>query len=240
MAAEGIDNLDVLLKQALELHAAGNKDPKIEEIVKKISIIQQETIRVLTLRRDNELEKEKRHQEQMEEHKKKIADLRTELTEEKLKQRKQRMELQDQLEDLMGKHKDLAAFYNPKRIEAEISHMEQLTKELIQEEKEKQRMLKEVEEKETELIQQGVLTPENVFLRSMEAACAITLCEEDNAVIQSMLEAATADHTEQLDKYNRLKAELEEEEKKLSQMQAAYSGDGHHRTPHFGWSPLNK
>ncbi|XP_063792122.1 synaptonemal complex central element protein 1 isoform X2 [Pseudophryne corroboree] len=255
-----------LLKQVREMHGAGNVDPKMEDVLKKISMIQkageqteaeskdleqqkaavqdemekvhaekvrlrevlqkkQENIQILKLQRDNLLEKEKRLQEQTEETKKKIDDLATKIQQEKLKQRKQRMEFQDHLEDLMTKHKSLAEFYNSKRLAAEIPQMEERKKELLEEEREKVSKLKEVQETEDRLRAQGVLTAETLFLHSEEAACAVKLFQEENTRAKSMLETVTACHTDLLNKYNRLKAEVEAAERNPSTPGVASSSD---------------
>nr|DBA21185.1 TPA: hypothetical protein GDO54_017875 [Pyxicephalus adspersus] len=181
MAAEAQE-----LTQA-EIHKLQKKREAVEKelqelcverkILKKDLEKKQELVQVLKLRRDSYLEKEQRQREQSEEYKKRTTNLSTQILEEKLKQRKQRMEFQDQLEDLMTKHKNLAEFYNPKRLEEEILHMEEQKKELKQEEKEKLLKLKELEETEIRLREQGILTPEKFFLHSEEAACTVLKAE---------------------------------------------------------------
>ncbi|XP_073455854.1 synaptonemal complex central element protein 1-like isoform X2 [Aquarana catesbeiana] len=169
-----------------------------EELEKK-----QESVQVLKLRYDSYLEKEKRQREQLEDYKKRTTNLNTQILEEKLKQRKQRMAFQDQLEDLITKHKNLAEFYNPKMLEAEISRLEKQKNELIQENREKLTKLKEIEETEARLIEEGILTAENVFLRSEEAVCVVKMFEEENVLVKTMLEKVTARQSELLDNCNR-------------------------------------
>ncbi|XP_075042218.1 synaptonemal complex central element protein 1-like isoform X2 [Mixophyes fleayi] len=257
--------MEALLKQFREMHG-GNEDPKMEDILKKLNMIQkareqteeerqelekqrvaaqdeleklhaekirlrdtlqkkQESVQVLKLQRDNQLEKEKRQQGQTEQSKKRIDDLATKIQEEKLKQRKQRMEFQDQLEDLMARHKALAEFYDSKRLTADICQMEERKKDLLGEEREKLAKLKEVNETQARLRAQGVLTPENLFLHSEEAASAIKLFEDENICVKTMLETAAAGHTDLLNQYNRMKAELEAAERSHSKPAEAPSSD---------------
>ncbi|XP_040180164.1 synaptonemal complex central element protein 1-like [Rana temporaria] len=189
-----------------------------EELEKK-----QESVQVLKLRYDSYLEKEKRQRERSEDYKMRINNLKTQIQEEKLKQRKQRMRFEDQLENLMTKHRNLAEFYNPKRLEEEISRLEKQKNELIQEYREKLPKLKEIKETEARLIDDGILTPENVFLHSEEAVCVVKMFEEENALVKTMLEKATARHSELLDNCNRLEAELISAEVKLSKTSGAVS-----------------
>lgn len=175
----------------------------------------QETIRILKLQHEHQIKKEKRQQEQVEGTMKRIDDMTTRIKEEKMKQRQQRIEYQEQLEDMMKKHKALAKLYNPKRLGAEIEQMKEQKKELLQKQQETLAKLKELEETETKLREEGVLTSENLFLRSEQAACAIKLLEEENENAKRMLEDVTARHTEALSEYNRLKSCLEDAERKL-------------------------
>ncbi|KAM4019087.1 synaptonemal complex central element protein 1-like isoform 2-T3 [Anomaloglossus baeobatrachus] len=185
--------------------------------LKEILVKKEETVHLLKLKRDNQLKKEKKIQEQVEESKKRIDDLTAKIKEEKLKQRKQRIEFLEQMEDLMKQHKALAKFYNAKRLGAETNEMKVRIKELLLEEKEKSAKLRELEETEAKLREEGVLTSENLFLRSKQATCAIKLFEEENSRAKVMMEEETVRQTEVLNKYNRLKSTLEDAEKKLSQ-----------------------
>ncbi|XP_075691070.1 synaptonemal complex central element protein 1-like isoform X2 [Rhinoderma darwinii] len=193
--------------------------------LKEIVVKKQETIRILKLRRETQLKKEKKQNEQVEETKKKIDDLTTKVKEEKLKQRKQRMEFQEQMEDVMKKHKALAQFYDAKKLGAEIDQMNERKKDLLIEEKDKFAKLKELEETEAKLREEGVLTSENLFLRSEQASCAIKLFEEENNRAKVMLEEATVRQTEILNKYNRLKSRLEDAEKTQSKAPQAPSDE---------------
>ncbi|XP_040298087.1 synaptonemal complex central element protein 1 [Bufo bufo] len=201
-----------------EIEAAQSELQKLyaeKASLKEILVKKQETIQILKLRREDQLKKEQKQQEQVEEIKKKIDNLANKMKEEKQKQRDQRMEFQEQMEDLMKKHKALAEFYDAKRLEAETDQMTERKNELLQEEKEKLAKLKELEESEAKLREEGVLTAENVFLHSEEAKCAIKLFEEENERAKVMLEEATARQTEVENKYNRLKSWLEDAERKL-------------------------
>ncbi|XP_056394486.1 synaptonemal complex central element protein 1 isoform X2 [Hyla sarda] len=258
--------MEALLRQAEDLREAGNMDPKMEEVLKKISAVQkdreqaeaekqtldqeieaaqselqnlytekaalkeiavkkQETIQNLKLRRDKQLKKEKKQQEQAEETEKRMEDLTTKIEEEKMKQRKQRIEFQDQTEEMIKRHKNLAQFYDTKRLEAEIEGMKEQKRKLLQEEKVKLTKLKELEETEAKLRADGVLTSENLFLRSEQATCTIELFEEENKCAKARLEEVTARQTEALNKYNELKSCLEDAEKKLPKVLQAPSNE---------------
>ncbi|KAM3912075.1 synaptonemal complex central element protein 1-like [Leptodactylus fuscus] len=211
-----------------ELHKLNAEKRSKKEILMK----KQETIEILKLRRENQLKKEKnnliawfwcRQQEQIEEAKIRIEDLTNKIKEEKLMQRQQRMEFQEQMEDLMKKHKALGEFYDAKRIGVEIEQMKERKMELLQEEKEKLAKLQELEETEVRLRKEGVLTSENLFLRSEEATRTLKLFEDENTRAKDMLEKARVRHREVLEKYNRLKSQLEEAERNLSKVSQAAS-----------------
>ncbi|XP_071981102.1 synaptonemal complex central element protein 1-like [Engystomops pustulosus] len=200
-----------------EMEAAQSELQKLyaeKATLKETLVKKQENVRILKLQRDEQLKKEKKQQEQMEETKKGIDDLTNKIKEEKLKQRTQRLDFQDNLEDVMKKHKALAEFYDAKRIEAEIEQIIERKKELLKEEKEKLANLEELKETEARLRQEGALTPENLFLHSEQATYAIKLFEEENQRAKVLLEEATLRKSEVLEKYNRLKSELEDAEKK--------------------------
>ncbi|CAN2389185.1 hypothetical protein PRIEUP_LOCUS4517 [Pristimantis euphronides] len=187
-----------------------------ETVVKK-----QETLQILKQQRDNQLKKEKKQQEQVEETQKRIDDLTTKIKEEKLKQRKHRMKFQEQMEDFMKKHKALAQFYDAKKLEAETEEMKEKMQELLLEEKEKLAKLKELEETEAKLKEEGVLSSENLFLRSEEAMYTIKLFEKENENAKAMLEEVTVQQKEVLNKYNSLKSSLEDAEMKQPKMSQA-------------------
>ncbi|XP_073496483.1 synaptonemal complex central element protein 1-like isoform X3 [Phyllobates terribilis] len=255
-------DMETLLGQTADMSGGGRMDPKMDDVLKKITMVQkdreqseaekqeldkeieaeerelqklyaektalketllkkQETVRLLKLKRDNQLKKEKKMLEQAEESKKRIDDLTTKIKEEKLKQRKQRIEFQDQMEDLMKQHKALAKFYDAKRLGAETDEMKERKKELLLEEKEKSAKLQELEETEADLREKGVLTSENLFLRSEQATCAIKLFEEENNRSKVMIEEETLRQTEVLNTYNRLKSRLEDAERKLPKVSQA-------------------
>ncbi|XP_069611629.1 synaptonemal complex central element protein 1-like [Ranitomeya imitator] len=254
--------METLLSQTADMLGEGRMDPKMDEVLKKITMVQkdreqseaekqeldkeieaeerelqklhaekmalketlvkkQETIQLLKLKRDNQLKKEKKMQEQAEESKKRIDDLTTKIKEEKQKQRKQRIEFQEQMEDLMKQHKALAKFYDAKRLGAETDEMKQQKNQLLLEEKEKSAELKKLEETEVKLREEGVLTAENLFLRSEPATCAVKLFEEENNRAKVMIEEETGRQTEVLNKYNRLKSWLEDAERKLPKVSQA-------------------
>ncbi|XP_077140271.1 synaptonemal complex central element protein 1-like [Ranitomeya variabilis] len=256
-------NMETLLSQTADMLGEGRMDPKMDDVLKKITMVQkdreqseaekqeldkeidakerelqklhaektalketlvkkQETIQLLKLKRDNQLKKEKKMQEQAEESKKRIDDLTTKIKEEKQKQRKQRIEFQEQMEDLMKQHKALAKFYDAKRLGAETDEMKQRINQLLLEEKEKSAKLKKLEETKVKLREEGVLTAENLFLRSEQATCAIKLFEEENNRAKVMIEEETGRQTEVLNKYNRLKSWLEDAERKLPKVPQAW------------------
>ncbi|XP_069842046.1 synaptonemal complex central element protein 1-like isoform X1 [Dendropsophus ebraccatus] len=262
-----LSDMEALIRQAEDLREAGNIDPKMEEVLTKIGLVQkgnqdreqteaekqeldkeieaaqnqlqtlytekaalketvekkQETLQILKLRRDNQLKKEKKQQEEAEETRKRMEDLTSKYEEEKMKQRKQRMEFQKQMEEIIKKHKALAQLYDEKRLGAEIERMKEQKKELLQEEKEKMARLKELEETEAKLREEGVLTPEKLFLRSEEAICAIKLFEEENKRVKVNLEEVTTRQTEAHNKYNKLKSRLEDAEGKMPEVSQASS-----------------
>ncbi|XP_073397369.1 synaptonemal complex central element protein 1-like [Dendrobates tinctorius] len=254
--------METLLSQTTGMSGGGRMDPKMDDVLKKINMVQkdreqseaekqeldkeieaeerelqklyaektalketlvkkQEIVRLLKIKRDSQLKKGKKIQEQAEESKKRIDDLTTKIKEEKQKQRKQRIEFQEQMEDLMKQHKVLAKFYDAKRLGVETDEMKIRKKELLLEEKQKLAKLKKLEETEAQLRQEGVLTTENLFLRSEQATWAIKLFEEENNRAKVMIEEETGRQTEVLSKYNRLKSWLEDAERKLPKLSQA-------------------
>ncbi|XP_075441236.1 synaptonemal complex central element protein 1-like isoform X2 [Ascaphus truei] len=176
----------------------------LEEMLNK----KQETLQMLQLQCDKKGAENQRQQQLSQECTQRMEDITSKIQEEKLKQRKQRMEFEKQLEELTEKHKGLWEFHNEKRLASQITEMGERKQHLLDEERQTQGKLAQVLEDVSSLRgPRAAHTAESSFLRSTEAACAVSLFEEENARAEALLEASSKHHSQLHEEYMRMRKE---------------------------------
>ncbi|XP_018088878.1 synaptonemal complex central element protein 1 isoform X2 [Xenopus laevis] len=181
--------LDQLKTERLQLEQALNKN--------------QETLQRLQLQCDRKGTEKQREKELSDTCQQRIEYLTSKIQEEKLKQRKQRMEYEKQVEELMAKHKNLWELYDEKRLCAEMPLMEERKVKLIEQEREIQGQMAQLQEEIEKLRKQGVnVTAEAAFLRSAQAKTAV-LFEEEYSHSKQILDKTTERHRSVCEMYTR-------------------------------------
>ncbi|XP_018088879.1 synaptonemal complex central element protein 1 isoform X3 [Xenopus laevis] len=208
----GPESLTSLLQNLLE---AGHLEPKLEVLVTEINRVQQAR-RVLCRELDE-------YREQSDKAKRELDQLKTERlqleqalnkNQETLQRlqlqcdrkgtEKQRMEYEKQVEELMAKHKNLWELYDEKRLCAEMPLMEERKVKLIEQEREIQGQMAQLQEEIEKLRKQGVnVTAEAAFLRSAQAKTAVRLFEEEYSHSKQILDKTTERHRSVCEMYTR-------------------------------------
>ncbi|XP_067880416.1 synaptonemal complex central element protein 1 [Heterodontus francisci] len=121
------------------------------------------------------------------ESKQRIEALTIQIEEEKLKRRRERKAFELQLEELIGKHKWMAEFYTPARLELEMRNIDNSKQQLLSEEHVMKEKLCTLDKELNSLQQQGAASDEIIFLRSKEAKHTHQLFEEENKAVKQLL-----------------------------------------------------
>ncbi|XP_067832267.1 synaptonemal complex central element protein 1-like [Heptranchias perlo] len=125
------------------------------------------------------------------ESKQRIEVLTSQIEEEKLKKRKERKAFEQQLEELIRKHKWMAEFYTPARLELEMRNIENSKQQLLSEEHVTKEKLCTLDKELNSLQQQGASSDEVLFLHSKEAKLTHQMFEEENKAVKAMLREAS-------------------------------------------------
>uniref|UniRef100_UPI00398E4D2A synaptonemal complex central element protein 1-like n=1 Tax=Pristiophorus japonicus TaxID=55135 RepID=UPI00398E4D2A len=112
--------------------------------------------------------------------KQRIEALTSQVEDEKLKRRKERKAFEQQLEELIMKHKWMAEFYTPVRLELEIRTIENTKQQLLTEEHVVKEKLCTLDKELNSLQQRGAASEEVIFLQSKEAKLTHQMFEEEN------------------------------------------------------------
>ncbi|XP_060678403.1 synaptonemal complex central element protein 1-like isoform X2 [Hemiscyllium ocellatum] len=120
------------------------------------------------------------------ESKQRIEALTAQIEEEKLKRKKERNTFEQQLEELISKHKWMAEFYTPARLELEMRNIENSEQQLLSEERTMLEKLGTLDKELDSLRQRGAASDEAVFLHSKEAKFTHQLFEEENKAVKRM------------------------------------------------------
>ncbi|XP_078391000.1 synaptonemal complex central element protein 1-like isoform X2 [Cetorhinus maximus] len=128
------------------------------------------------------------------ESKQRIEALTTQIEEEKLKRRRERKAFEQQLEELIGKHKWMAEFYTPARLELEMRNIENSKQQLLTEEHVMTEKLSTLDKELDSLQQQGAASDEVIFLHSKEAKLTHQLFEDENKAAKELLREASECH----------------------------------------------
>ncbi|XP_059499953.1 synaptonemal complex central element protein 1 isoform X2 [Stegostoma tigrinum] len=120
------------------------------------------------------------------ESKQRIVTLTAQIEEEKLKRRTERNTFEHQLEELISKHKWMAEFYTPARLELEMHNIESSKQQLLSEEHTMLEKLSTLDKELDSLRQRGATSDEAIFLRSKEAQFTHQLFEEENKAMKRL------------------------------------------------------
>ncbi|XP_078391003.1 synaptonemal complex central element protein 1-like isoform X5 [Cetorhinus maximus] len=188
-----------------ELELGKKVEPQIGEIVKKIkTLIEEKRVN------DEELKKLQAHRGAME---KELDELNQEIfhlegncntKEANLKRLRfqyeqsqaqtERKAFEQQLEELIGKHKWMAEFYTPARLELEMRNIENSKQQLLTEEHVMTEKLSTLDKELDSLQQQGAASDEVIFLHSKEAKLTHQLFEDENKAAKELLREASECH----------------------------------------------
>ncbi|XP_041037367.1 synaptonemal complex central element protein 1-like [Carcharodon carcharias] len=106
----------------------------------------------------------------------------------------ERKAFEQQLEELIGKHKWMAEFYTPARLELEMRNIENSKQQLLTEEHVMTEKLSTLDKELDSLQQQGAASDEVIFLHSKEAKLTHQLFEDENKAAKEMLREASECH----------------------------------------------
>ncbi|XP_072423773.1 synaptonemal complex central element protein 1-like isoform X2 [Chiloscyllium punctatum] len=120
------------------------------------------------------------------ERKQRIEALTAQIEEEKLKRKRERNAFEQQLEELINKHKWMAEFYTPARLELEMRNIENSKQQLLSEERTMLEKLGTLDKELDSLRQLGAASDEAVFLHSKEAKFTHQLFEEENKAVKRL------------------------------------------------------
>ncbi|XP_078061922.1 synaptonemal complex central element protein 1 isoform X2 [Mustelus asterias] len=119
-----------------------------------------------------------------------IEELTTQIEGEKMKRRKERQEFEQQLEELIGKHKWMAEFYTPARLQLEMRNIENTKQQLLTEERVMMEKMSTLNKELDSVRQQGAASSEAIFLHSKEAKITHQLFVEENKTVKELIRVA--------------------------------------------------
>ncbi|XP_072345095.1 synaptonemal complex central element protein 1-like [Scyliorhinus torazame] len=127
------------------------------------------------------------------ESKQRIEAITSQIEEEKLKRRKERQAFEQQLEELIGKHKWMAEFYTPARLQLEVRSIENSKQQLLTEEHVMMEKMSTLDKELDSLQQKGAASIVAIFLHSKEAKVTHQLFDEANKAAKELLREASED-----------------------------------------------